>query len=206
MNKILEPYCNFHIYIIEQSSDGELFNIGKLKNIGFELASMDEKFSHYVFSDIDTIPDYDLMDYYIKTPKNVLSLAIRGTRWEDKNLKNREVLKPFLGALISFSSKLFTKINGYPNNFWGWGGEDDAMKYRLKFKNIKVWQPTSRSGFIEMKHIDTRSIQDAKNMLKWEGMNLEKANKNNSGIKGLKFKVLDKSFLAPTVKKIVIRI
>ena len=39
MNQLLNPYCNFHIYIIEQSDDGELFNIGKLKNIGYEIAN-----------------------------------------------------------------------------------------------------------------------------------------------------------------------
>ncbi len=23
-------------------------------------------------------------------------------------------------------------MNGYPNNFWGWGGEDDELRKRLK--------------------------------------------------------------------------
>jgi hypothetical protein len=27
---------------------------------------------------------------------------------------------------------LFEAANGYPNTFWGWGGEDDALVARLK--------------------------------------------------------------------------
>ena len=25
------------------------------------------------------------------------------------------------------------KINGFPNNFWGWGGEDKAIRNRMCF-------------------------------------------------------------------------
>ncbi|HIB85016.1 MAG TPA: hypothetical protein EYO59_10610 [Chromatiaceae bacterium] len=39
----------------------------------------------------------------------------------------------FVGASISFSTTLFETINGYPNSFWGWGGEDDNIKLRLKW-------------------------------------------------------------------------
>ena len=38
----------------------------------------------------------------------------------------------FLGASVSFSTTLFEAINGYPNTFWGWGGEDDALLVRLR--------------------------------------------------------------------------
>lgn len=39
----------------------------------------------------------------------------------------------FVGASISFSKTLFETINGYPNSFWGWGGEDDELKCRFKW-------------------------------------------------------------------------
>ena len=37
----------------------------------------------------------------------------------------------FLGAALSIHPRLFEAINGYPNSFWGWGGEDDAVVARL---------------------------------------------------------------------------
>ena len=39
----------------------------------------------------------------------------------------------FVGASVSFSTTLFETINGYPNSFWGWGGEDDELKLRFKW-------------------------------------------------------------------------
>ena len=38
----------------------------------------------------------------------------------------------FVGAAVSFSPALFESVNGYPNSFWGWGGEDDELNQRLR--------------------------------------------------------------------------
>jgi hypothetical protein len=33
-------------------------------------------------------------------------------------------------------------VNGYPNNFLGWGGEDDAVYNRISANNIEMYRPT----------------------------------------------------------------
>lgn len=38
----------------------------------------------------------------------------------------------YFGGVVSFSSSDYKRINGFPNSFWGWGGEDDAMQKRLE--------------------------------------------------------------------------
>ena len=125
----------FHIYIIEQSQDGNEFNIGKLKNIGFELANKlsNKKFDSYIFTDIDLIPDYNLMPYFGKKVNFPISLAGRGTRYESFNTRVNQI---FLGGMLQFSKELFEKINGYANNFWGWGGEDQDFLTRLSLNKI----------------------------------------------------------------------
>ena len=40
--------------------------------------------------------------------------------------------KMFLGAALSVHPHLFEHVNGYPNSFEGWGGEDDALVKRLE--------------------------------------------------------------------------
>ena len=35
-----------------------------------------------------------------------------------------------MGGIASWSEGDFDRINGFPNNYWGWGGEDDEMYRR----------------------------------------------------------------------------
>ena len=159
MNKLLVPYGKYKIYIIEQDKDGSPFNIGKLKNIGFEIASREDKYDHIIFSDIDIIPDYDLMNYLFLKPKDEpLSLAYRGTRYEGYGA--------FLGTLISFSTKTFKKINGYPNNFWGWGGEDIALSIRLTENKINTILYPEKGSIIDFEEKDNKTINIVSNKLK----------------------------------------
>jgi len=142
MNRILPELFNFHLYIIEQSIEGA-FNIGKLKNIGFEIACKNDKYDHFIFSDVDMIPDYDLLKYYQKKFDIPVTLAATGTRYSTKNKTSG---KPFIGGALSITKKLFEKINGYPNNMRGWGGEDDSLFIRLvENKLFKLGYPKEGS-------------------------------------------------------------
>ena len=159
MNKLLVPYGKYKIYIIEQDKDGSAFNIGKLKNIGFEIASKEDKYENIIFSDIDIIPDYDLMNYlFLKSKDEPLSLAYRGTRYEGYGA--------FLGTLISFSPKTFKKINGYPNNFWGWGGEDVALAIRMNANKINTILYPEKGSVIDFEEKDNKTINIVSNKLK----------------------------------------
>ena len=196
MNKLLEPYCNFKIYIIEQSNDGNNFNIGKLKNIAFEMAKREDKYDNYVFCDIDTIPDYHLMFYLINEYKYPVSLAARGTRYESMNIEKR---KPFLGAMISFTSTLFEKINGYPNNFWGWGGEDDSLLNRMIENKInKVYYPEigqiidfeENEKMVSINNIREKVKDEKKDLLKYEKLSNDITTWKKNGINSLNYKIL----------------
>jgi hypothetical protein len=38
----------------------------------------------------------------------------------------------YMGGVVSWNMNDYLKINGYPNNYWGWGGEDDEMMRRCR--------------------------------------------------------------------------
>ena len=106
------------------------------KNIGFKIAqkqSKKDKKAYYVLSDVDLIPSLELIDDYLKYPDNPIHLANKGTRYDEG--------KFFLGGVLSVNEKDFEKANGYPNNFWGWGGEDNALNYRLRKNKINIEKP-----------------------------------------------------------------
>lgn len=35
-----------------------------------------------------------------------------------------------VGGVLNMRKEHFEMVNGYSNNYWGWGGEDDDMAYR----------------------------------------------------------------------------
>jgi hypothetical protein len=127
INKLLKDVCNYDIVTVEQSM-GSQFNIGKLKNVGFDflINKENKKYDNIIFTDIDIIPDSDLLQYYFKETNSLNSLANFGTRYESRDSNTK-----FTGALISTTEDFFKEINGYPNNFWGWGDEDVNILLRL---------------------------------------------------------------------------
>ena len=133
------------------------FNLGILKNIGFKLASdknKDIENSYYVLSDVDLLPSNELLEDYLKYPKTPIHLGNKGTRYTGN-------ADSFLGGVLSVNSEDFIKSNGYPNNFWGWGGEDDALKRRLDRNNIRIERP--EGSVIDLEELNlTEKLQDLK--------------------------------------------
>ena len=116
------------------------FNLGILKNIGFSLAKQSMKGkqnAYYILSDVDLLPSQGLIQDYLRYPENPIHLANKGTRY---NMDGRD--RNFLGGVLSITDKDFEKANGYPNNFWAWGGEDNALNYRLRANKIQIEKPT----------------------------------------------------------------
>ena len=137
------------VIVVEQSDDGKKFNRGALLNIGAHLA---EKMKHdyVIFHDVDLLPLMKIVPYYTAVPEKPIHI---GKAWTQKYDFPR-----FLGGVLSMSLAHIRKTNGFPNQFWGWGGEDDSIRERLRKKKIEVYQPTLRGeGFTELTHVDSKS-------------------------------------------------
>jgi hypothetical protein len=120
----------FHIFIIEQSPEHK-FNRGALLNIGFVEASK-KGYNVFIFHDVDLLPGDSIAPYYVKNPEIPIHIARCWKRYKGKE---------YLGGIISISGKNYTDINGYPNNYWGWGGEDDELRRRVNELNLEIENP-----------------------------------------------------------------
>ena len=207
LSTIFPKLFDFHIFIIEQSPEGG-FNIGKLKNIGFIEANKVGKFDHYIFSDVDMIPGYDLLKYYQKKPTHPISLAAYGTRYRKQfkqNLNKNPISignKPFTGGAISFSKKHFEKINGYPNNFRNWGGEDDSLLIRMVNNKFLKLEYPKIGAIIDIEKNNSGKHKNLKNKIeeikknktmefqKFEKLLLDFENWKNNGLNTLLYKTL----------------
>ncbi len=121
------------IYVIEQADDKRKFNRGALLNIGF-IVAQDDGCDVFVFHDVDLLPSEELKEYYVNVP---VSSPIHIAAVWDRYNKNPN----YFGGIVVFNKVMFNKINGFPNNFWGWGGEDDELYNRVK-KFYTVKKPT----------------------------------------------------------------
>ena len=192
---------DYHIYIVEQSNDGRKFNRGKLLNIGFDIARKNKcrssngnngnpvaKHDIFIFHDVDLLPGDDLGASYTKFPSVPLHIA----RVWDRYSNNPK----YFGGIVSFSESDMKRINGYPNTFWGWGGEDDEMQKRCENLNLRWDSP--RGGTIrdleEMslgeKLSFLKSNRTWKCMVKWEALEEHEKTWRNNGLADLKYSVL----------------
>lgn len=115
---------DFEIIVVEQDN-AKLFNRGMLLNIGFKEAK-DMGCDYVVFHDVDMLP-VDVDYSYSDTP---IHLATDNIPFES-----------YFGGIALFPTDTFEKINGFSNLYWGWGFEDDDLRYRcikndVPFKNI----------------------------------------------------------------------
>jgi hypothetical protein len=67
-----------------------------------------------------------------------------------------------LGGVTSMGADAFVKVNGFPNGFWGWGGEDDALRRRCEEVELQVVRPAGRGLVLDL---ETEMLTSTKSLL-----------------------------------------
>ena len=143
----------YKIFVIEQSDDSKKFNRGELLNIGFKFAEQ-EGFTNFIFHDVDLLPSAELKKYYTDAPdKSPIHIAAVWSRYG----KNPD----YFGGIVAFNKQMFNKINGFPNNFWGWGGEDDEL-----YKRTKPYYTITKSKNGSIRDLENMNLQQKLGYLK----------------------------------------
>jgi hypothetical protein len=137
--KFLKHITNFDIYIIEQNNYDK-FNRGLLLNIGYIIASRKKKYDRYIFHDVDSYPDSVLLSLYKQYPERNIHFASNEYKYN---------YPTFMGGVLGMKGTDFEKINGFPNTFFGWGGEDDALYNRIIKNKITVYKQKIGKYFLE---------------------------------------------------------
>lgn len=101
-------------------------------NAGFDIARYD--YNVFIFHDVDLLPGDELGELYTTIP--CLGPVHIARLWERYNESST-----YFGGIVAFTSQQFIKVNGFPNNFWGWGGEDNELYSRVMRKKIAIRAP-----------------------------------------------------------------
>lgn len=113
--------------------DNEVFNRAMLFNVGYSEAVnlSDTKWDCLVFHDVDLLPEDDRNLYTCPDQPRHMSVAV------DK-FKYLLPYKDLFGGVSAMSVQHFNLVNGFSNQYWGWGGEDDDMAKRLVSNKLKI--------------------------------------------------------------------
>ena len=122
-----EQGIDFCMYFAHQVDD-KLFNRGATKNIAAKHA-FEDGCDYIVWHDIDMIPEKGA-DYSYPDDKPI-HLATRISQM-DYELKYHE----YFGGAVLFTKEQVEATNGYSNDYWDWGMEDDDLFWRCHLEGL----------------------------------------------------------------------
>uniref|UniRef100_A0A8C5EGC9 Beta-1,4-galactosyltransferase n=1 Tax=Gouania willdenowi TaxID=441366 RepID=A0A8C5EGC9_GOUWI len=133
---------NYGFYVIHQAGN-YTFNRAKLMNVGFREAMKEEDWDCLFFHDVDLIPEDDRNTYMCDTNPKHAAIAM------DK-FGYKLPYKMYFGGVSALSPLHYLKMNGFPNNYWGWGGEDDDIGVRVSLAGMSISRPSLKVGRYKM--------------------------------------------------------
>uniref|UniRef100_A0A8C8S8A2 Beta-1,4-galactosyltransferase n=1 Tax=Pelusios castaneus TaxID=367368 RepID=A0A8C8S8A2_9SAUR len=171
----------YGIYVINQ----ETFNRAKLLNVGFLEALKDEDdYGCFIFSDVDLVPMDDRNLYRCYEQPRHFAIAM------DKFTGRELPYAGYFGGVSGLSRSQFLKINGFPNEYWGWGGEDDDIFNRISLNGMKVSRPDVRIGRYRMiKH--ERDRHNEPNPQRFTKIQNTKLTMKRDGISSLQYRLVE---------------
>ena len=118
---------NYQIFVIEQY-DLKPFNRGRLLNIGYKIA-IQNGCDYVCFHDVDMLPEE--ADYSYPTKPTHLASQL-------SNYNYGMPYDEYFGGVTLFNKYDFEVVNGYSNNYQGWGYEDDDLLNRCYEKKLPM--------------------------------------------------------------------
>ncbi|TRY74222.1 hypothetical protein DNTS_033175, partial [Danionella cerebrum] len=125
---------HYAIYVIHQAGDAT-FNRAKLLNVGYLEALKDWSWDCFIFHDVDLVPENDQNLYVCAEQPKHLVVGRNSTGYKLR-------YKGYFGGVSAMTKEQFLKVNGFPNSYWGWGGEDDDLRIRIQLQKMVILRPS----------------------------------------------------------------
>ncbi|XP_052751053.1 beta-1,4-N-acetylgalactosaminyltransferase bre-4-like [Galleria mellonella] len=128
---LMKRKLEYRIFVIEQSGKG-IFIKGRLYNAVFMEMQMFGTFHCVVFHDVDLLPTDSRILYSCPNfIRHICGKVIDAyTNVFINNLS--------FGGVTSMTVEQFKQANGFSNLYWGWGGEDYDMFWRMRYAGFPV--------------------------------------------------------------------
>jgi len=144
-----------HKFYVGHQVDDKLFNRGAMKNIAAYHA-FEDGCDYIAWHDVDMVPHNENCDYSYPDEFPV-HIATKLSKYEYKL-----GYEQYFGGVVLFTKDQVLKTNGYSNDYWDWGQEDDDLFWRCyfegyttgrvikKLENQKITNFNGENSFIEV--------------------------------------------------------
>lgn len=183
----------FEILIIEQTQ-GKPFNRGKLANVGYLLS---DNTSAFCVHDVDMLPQK--VDYEVVADANHLAVNV-------SQFGYHLPFETYFGGVVLFAPFIMEKINGFNNDFWGWGIEDNDLFDRVIYRECTVFRP--QQGFFSSlphKKAFQKDIYE-KNLIKLIKSQTNKSEYDINGLNSCDYKVIKAYSVEKNIKHFIVDI
>lgn len=115
-----------HSFYVGHQIDDKLFNRGAMKNIAAHYA-FEDGCDYVAWHDVDMLP-FDECDYSYPE-EHPIHIATKLSKYSYGLGYDQ-----YFGGVVLFTKEQVEKTNGYSNDYWDWGQEDDDLFWRCYFE------------------------------------------------------------------------
>ena len=126
LGKLLTKKGINHKFYVGHQVDEKLFNRGAMKNIAAQYA-FNDGCDYIAWHDVDMVPDENVD--YSYPENNPIHIATQLSKY-DYGMNYDQ----YFGGVILFTKEQVEKTNGYSNDYWDWGQEDDDLFWRCYYE------------------------------------------------------------------------
>lgn len=120
-----------------------------------------DRYDCIIFHDVDMIPEDDRNMYLCEdnpkhlSPGNNINITIIN-KIINIIISAVDKFKYLLhygtefGGVTAMRTEHYRLVNGHSNQFWGWGGEDNDIEYRIKYHNLTIIKSKVEYGRYKM--------------------------------------------------------
>jgi len=198
---ISKDNSDMEIIVVEQTK-GKKFNRGKVINVGYKY--YDEKGNDYITQDVDVNPiKKEIIDMYKEKIEENVFMGI----YSDGRT---------LGGIVKFKGSTFEKVNGFPNDYWGWGHEDKDLSNRAEHYKCKIerkikYEDKDKGEYLKIfedNHVREDCGKWGLAYGVWDKVAKEEQERyiENNGLSTLNYTIVSEEKLMNNVKKITVEI
>ncbi|XGW05308.1 hypothetical protein V3C99_016016 [Haemonchus contortus] len=181
---LIEQMLDYLIIVVEQVAN-QTFNRAKLLNVGYVEANKMYDWQCYIFHDVDLLPEDD-RNLHVCPDENPRHMAVAVNKFNYK-LYYEEMF----GTSTAFTKDQFIKTNGFSNRYWGWGGEDDDMYYRVLYAGYKVDRYNETVARYTMINHEHETKVNPVNPCRYKLLEHTEDDWKGDGLNSLKYKILN---------------